>query len=614
MYSGDETSNKLLLQLLDPKGPLMATLMEMSLQDPSLRYELDANNLFHSQNLYTMIKGQEIPQWVEGKLVERSGKTFIHLDPTEYFLLSFVSLIQSPCVSSRMPLNTSRSIQFCRHIWYSKWPVVQTNDSQPLLSTLIRWQQDEIAERYLSILQNYLHFLLEKENLSLLAGNTHYGVKLCEFFFGIIGELWLSVNYSVDPSGRLPVSLSNSNYKLPSADILIAVNIVVQHICQIFYKKLSGRNRPEYLDRIFGSFRIHLYKFLRVYICLWPHDSSFAILGSIWLNFIAPWQYIHEEKMAERDLVEFWSPFVINNYLFYSELGLAKDYGVFGWICGLFEDLVDIDISKTLYCSVCLLHSLLVPVLSFFISFIEDVIIPFSSVLSQVERNHSLNFSKRKFEDPISDQLAVLEPKDFHYIPTMLVTADKTFVIKMLYLLNQLSSNLSTVPSDSSDKERHEILRYLCDGYDLICRAFSISITECSSAFEEAAAEIERNNLSHKVSKSIKSQIFNRRILPQSISDSRIDQVKKLKSLGRSSIIQSYESPLLLYIFTGITSFLNECISKFFAHLKSHGVDVPMFIVQNFRINLRWLAVIQNWFFLGFLAILCKLLTRIFIY
>lgn len=65
------------------------------------------------------------------------------------------------------------------------------------------------------------------------------------------------------------------------------------------------------------SFRVLLYRLLRLSLAKCPSDNTIAVVGLLWLDFIAPWRYVSVGADLRDGPAAAWGAYFYNNYIFY---------------------------------------------------------------------------------------------------------------------------------------------------------------------------------------------------------------------------------------------------------------------------------------------------------
>ena len=224
-------------------------------------------------------------------------------------------------------------------------------------SLSFHWQAEASSEVYLTLLRDYLMFMVPEivpqltdtslappENIlttlllkssSPIWSRIDTGSRYSAFFTGILVEFWMnSYGYAVDEFGN---PFSDPEFVLPSVDFLQALQVVARHYSSVYALSLSTNSSSAYIDpayktlatEAFGLIRLSFYRYLRVAISVWPVDGTLNLLVEIWMSMVSPWFHLDPQLALSSHLpiddtspnfLPAWRPFIVGTFHLYQTL------------------------------------------------------------------------------------------------------------------------------------------------------------------------------------------------------------------------------------------------------------------------------------------------------
>lgn len=407
----------------------------------------------------------------------------------EYFLFYFLYVLSSSNdgdisgIRKHFPLLNSAGDQ-------TKKSSTRKLMNQLGLSTSLpfHWQADASSDVYLSLLREYLCFMVPEiipqladpslappENIlttlllkssSPVWSRIETGSRYSSFFTGILVEFWMnSYGYAVDESTGTP--FSDPDFVLPSVDFLQALQVVSRHYSSVFALSTSSLSTATFIDpafktlaqTAFAQIRLSFYRYLRVALSVWPVDGTLNLLIEIWMSLVSPWfhldpQIAHSSQLpiddASPNFLVSWRPFLVSSFYLYQtlynqffEFSVAALQGFL--LSGECEDINEA-ISRLGALTSCLLE-IMNPMLSVSSSLkkrnyfsLYESLSNFLLFVVEIELIKSSSFIRFPSSDAaqINDQLRILEPESFH--PRSLFDSNQKLTIcKIILMLDQLT-------------------------------------------------------------------------------------------------------------------------------------------------------------------------------
>lgn len=499
------------------------------------------------------------------------------------------------------------------------------------------------------------------------ASGNWTGWRLANFFFTSIFELWLhQVDYRLMPGahGSLLVE-SDPAFQMPSIDHFECLRVLTRHlVTAVTMSPMAGeapsipsqllRFYDQLIDSSFVAFRVLLYRFLRLSIAKCPLDNTVTAIGSLWLDFIAPWRYSSTIPM-----VEGWNDYIVNNFFFYHTLlNALLDYvEVIGESFGdaLSKPGANIDDDA--------IRTSLVPLLVL-VARVLGAISPYTELIKDIERNDlqpsaviapSMSSSTWFIRKPptttastrlIKEQLNALESERFT-IELLFDDASINRVLRLLYWMEQIyaalpldSGNRRTMDSDASMDAISQLdqldqfggmsqsqSRSHSHSHSHSRPTLSLSFShesrstdnfdpqslimqceeELSDIFGIGEADYERFSEKFEASRraqqpplSPDGRLLRQRRVP--ISNKTIATAPPSKSswslllempAAHDPLIRSYEVTLLVKVMAIATDLSNAALDKAISEAESREYSIPP-RMRSFRFNWRFLASIPN--------------------
>ncbi|KAK9764942.1 sphingomyelin phosphodiesterase 4, neutral membrane (neutral sphingomyelinase-3) [Basidiobolus ranarum] len=160
--------------------------------------------------------------------------------------------------------------------------------------------------------------------------NVESSLALSEFFVGTVSELWFKYSERFEGTRGRRASFSSINQR-PSVDLLQCISDFINHLIGADLRFSFAPTEGKLWDSDDGEFYLlvkktayhtlhpHLYQFLKSSMSWWLLDDTFTNIVDIWLNYISPWGSTgpaDKDKVLSKD----WIPFILDNFLFYTEI------------------------------------------------------------------------------------------------------------------------------------------------------------------------------------------------------------------------------------------------------------------------------------------------------
>jgi hypothetical protein len=453
-----------------------------------------------------------------------------------------------------------------------------------------RFQNSHAARTYQRLIDAYQCYFIPSPAFDLPShGETAFSVKfmkssagvwtgwrLASLFFTGISELWLhQYEYRIDASAHID---SDPSFSLPSVDHFEALRVTTRHlVTAVCYPKRPDipqqmlRFYDQLVDSSYITFRVYLYRLLRLSLAKCPSDNTVTVVGGLWLDFIAPWKYLSIGSDRESSQLE-WSQYVVNNYFFYHTLlGALLDYVeviVEGFGEALSNTGAHIDLDTT--------RSALAPLL-LLLARILSAVSPYSDLLREIEENElvtpridSNGTFIRRAPVPlrnVKEQLRAIEAERFIFLPLFDDTS-KQRALRIYFWMERIyaalpESDLHGRPAnlrhleDETHESQLDLRSIITQCEDELGAIFSIGNEY--SAFESKYEEMR------KLQAVIPSTgaMHRRRIIPALIPDERMTLKMRVKATDTQSV-KSYESEMLVNVTFWLSAQLNHHVSHWF--------------------------------------------------
>jgi hypothetical protein len=384
------------------------------------------------------------------------------------------------------------------------------------------------------------------------------------------------------------------------------------------------------VDSAFIPFRLQLYRLLRLCLAVCPADSTIAAIGSVWLDFIAPWRVARADENGISRMIsdDMWDEYVQNNFFFYHTLAIA----LFNYVLAIVESFgLAVDPS----CEIQAKEGrrtkrvIAIPGRSLPSETAETIVFPilciFRHVLQVLSRFHPLlrnieDLLRRNNAQPIRDQMSVLEVESFQ----LTFLFDESFMgvpLRMLYWLEVLHGAIpGAATEDSSQRTRlgHDdpdfgtstsgnIHSTIIQCEEELCEIFSIR----EEQFESFAESFSIRNA--YPSKPIPSSSPGLRPRGIALMATMISPEERLRyKMGApvtvdNRVIKSYELPLLVELSGRLSRWCNYFWSQALEKYPDAAAWLPLSI-RLYHFDFRFFAAYPNLIFVGCCLLAAKLL------
>ena len=392
---------------------------------------------------------------------------------------------------------------------------------------------------------------------------------------------------------------------------------------------------------VFVDARVKLYRLLRLGFAMCPSDCTIAVVGGLWLDFVAPWRYLSVGHDREES-TEAWKEFVNANYFFYHTLlSSLLDYTEvivesFGDAVSKHGTRIDLESTKTALLPLLLLIAKILAAISPFSESIAHVeaaeLLPAPQDISS---SSSMQFIRRAPEVQIGakEQLRALETERFVLQP-LFDSASVQRAMRILYWLERIYAVLpdnddamivnahvanvssqrlfASTPMPSDPQCNVELKSTIMQCEEELCAIFSISedgYNEFCDRFEKQRVELGRELLPSAAS------MRKRRLIPAPTPDERLALKRTVphpKEAALTHLIKSYEIGLLVKLMAmlsdQVTHWYLVLISRLEMRLQR---ELPCFI-KTYRFNFRFLAAVPNLCFILLSYVILRTMFSLF--
>lgn len=332
-------------------------------------------------------------------------------------------------------------------------------------------------------------------------------------------------------------------------------------------------------------FRVYLYRLLRLCLAKCPSDSSIALVGGLWLEFVAPWTFVKLSEGGDDAPLAVWEHYVVNNYFFYHTLLSSFLDHAQGMLEGFGEALArsdreNLDAETT--------TSTLMPLL-LLLARVLATISPFADLLRQIEEEELLHadtqgwhrtasFIRRvQSQRGVREQLRALESERFVLHP-LFDSAARTRTLEILYWLERIYGSLPEMPSSTSaDNVQvgsvHLMERQGGGGGGSVSQhppPIHTTIMQCEEELcalfgiqEEDFTDFSQSfTLSREHTRLVDGggALRKRKIVPASLPDRRLQSKLAQHGDAATPIVKSYESVLLVQLTGALSDLLNRLV------------------------------------------------------
>jgi hypothetical protein len=298
----NDADYRALYNFLKPEGSLISFLLLHSFE-LTFTYELGEKDFItKTQKMLGSCENLdfEVEQVYSSRIFNLHGRHLLRVNIFEYYIFHFATAILNSQRISR-PSKTSPKNRRLDLIWEDLY--ISSGRPVPLLSNYF-WTNDESAELYFILLNQYLEFCLPIKSSSSSSLNLtnvrciphiSQALKISEFCVGVFLEYWTNNFIAAWGEDRVR-KISDGAMSL---DLVKGVGDVLLHLLSFIREMRAGvtskLNRNSNFDqaglKLADKGLLLSYRFLKTQLQTWPYDASVAALISLWRTFLKGFEF-----------------------------------------------------------------------------------------------------------------------------------------------------------------------------------------------------------------------------------------------------------------------------------------------------------------------------------